>query len=146
MKDGLLLATADIDQEAKGIASTGARVGEDVGVSSIEGIVELKIGKVTILKVPGIKRGGSRMVDIEQLKTKISDSKLVGAIGIEAVVTLRKLGISNVYLYGVTEAAIEAAKTGLCPVIACVDDEIPGLTRKLGEEDIDYEIIDMKKG
>lgn len=103
------------------------------------------MGKVTILKVPGIERGGSKTVAIEELKNKIGGRKLVGAIGIEAVVVLRKLRISHIYAYGVTEAAIEAARTGLCPVIVCVDDEIPGLARKLGEEDIDYEIVEVKK-
>jgi len=47
---------------------------------------------------------------------------------------------------GVTEAAIEAAKSGLSPVIVCVDDEIPALTKRLGDADIDYEMIDLKKG
>jgi predicted transcriptional regulator len=61
------------------------------------------------------------------------------------MVTLKNLSISHVYLYGVTEAVIEAVKSGLCPVIVCVDDEIPNLTRKLGEENIDYEIVDVKK-
>jgi len=145
MKDGVLFASTKVDRGAKGIATTAARAGEDVGVSSIEGIVQLKIGKVTILKVPGIERGGSKIVAIEEVKNKISDQKLVGAIGIEAMVALKKLSISNTYVYGVTEAAIEAVKTGLCPVIVCVDDEIPSLTRKLGEEDIDYEIVDVKK-
>ena len=92
-----------------------------------------------------IQKGGSKIVAIEEVKNKISDQKLVGAIGIEAMVALKKLSISNTYVYGVTEAAIEAVKTGLCPVIVCVDDEIPSLTRKLGEEDIDYEIVDVKK-
>jgi len=146
MKDGMLLATADVDRGAKGKATTAARAGEDVGVSSIEGIVPLKIGKVTILKVPGIQRGGSKTVAIKELKNKISDRKLVGTIGIEAMVALKKLSISHIYVYGVTEAAIEAARTGLCPVIVCVDDEIPGLTRRLGEADIDYELVDMKQG
>jgi putative transcriptional regulator len=146
MKGGMLFATANVHRGARGITTTAARAGEDVGVSSIEGIVQLKIGKVTILKVPGIERGGSKTIAIKELKKKISDRKLVGAIGIEAMVTLRKLSISNIYVYGVTEAAIEAAKTGLCPTIVCVDNEIPGLTRKLGEENIDYEIVDMKKG
>lgn len=146
MKDGLLFATADVDRGAKGIATAAARAGEDVGVSNIEGIVQLKIGRVTILKVSGIQRGGSRMLDLGQLKDEVSDRKLVGAIGIEAVVALRKLSINNIYTYGVTEAAIEAAKSGLWPLIVCVDDEIPGLTRRLGEADIDYELVDAKKG
>lgn len=146
MKDGLLFATVDIDKGARGIASAAARAGEDVSVSSIEGIVQLTIGRVTILKVPGIQKGGSGMVDLERVKNEVSDRKLVGAIGIEAMVALRKLGIKHFYVYGVTDAAIEAAKTGLCPVIVCVDDEIPSLTRRLEEADIDYELVDMKKG
>jgi len=145
MKDGMLFATANVEIGAKGIATTAARAGEDVGVSGIEGIVPLKIGKATILKVPGIQRGGSKTVAFEELKKHISDQRLVGAIGIEAMVTLKNLGSSHVYVYGVTEAVIEAVKSGLCPVIVCVDEEIPNLTRKLGEENIDYEIVDVKK-
>jgi putative transcriptional regulator len=145
MKDGMLFAAANRETGARGTATTAARAGEDVGVSSIEGIIPLKIGKVTVLKVPGIERGGSKTVAIEPLKKQISKQELVGAIGIEAVVALRKLGISNIYVYGVTEAAIEAVRTGLCPVIVCVDYEIPALTRKLGEENIDYETIDLRK-
>jgi len=145
MKDGLLFATGNVDKGAKGITSTAARAGEDVGVSNIKGIVELKIGKVTILKVPSIQRGGSTMVDMEQLKNEISDKQLVGAIGIEAMATLRKLSIKHVYAYGATEAAIEAAKSGLWPLIVCVEDEIPSLTRRLGGENIEYELVDIRK-
>ena len=141
----MLFATADIDREARGVSTTSARAGEDVGVSGIEGIVQLKIGRVTILKVPGIQRGGSKAVATGELKNRISGRKLVGAIGIETIVALRKLGISSVYMYGVTDVAIEAAKTGLSPVIVCVDEEIPGLTRRLGEAGIDYELVDMRK-
>ncbi len=146
MKDGILLATADIDKGARGIAAANARAGEDVGVSGIEGIVQLKVGRVTILKVPGIQRGGFRMVDLKRIEKEVSDRKLVGAIGIEAMVALRKLGSKHFYAYGVSDAAIEAAKTGLYPVIVCVEEEIPGLTQKLSEADIDYELVDMKKG
>ena len=146
MKDGLLFATADVDKGARGITVAAARAGEDVSVSSIEGVVQMAIGRVTILKVPGIQKGGSAMVALERVRKEVSDRKLVGAIGIEAMVALGKLGIKNVYVYGVTEAAIEAARSGLSPVIACVDDEIPGLTKRLGEADLDYELIDLKKG
>ena len=146
MKDGLLFAAADINKGARGIASANARAGEDVGVSSIEGIVQMKVGRVIILKIPGVQRGGFRVVDLERVKNEVSDRKLVGAIGIEAMVALSKLGGKHFYAYGVAEAAIEAAKTGLSPAIACVDDEVPGLTQRLGEVDIDCEIVDVKKG
>lgn len=145
MKEGLLYATDKVGGRAKGIACCDAAAGEDVGVSNIEGIVGLEIGRVTILKMPGIQRGGSKMVDVERLKARIERERLVGAIGIEAIVVLRKLGIKPVYAYGVTEAAIEAAKSGLSPVILCVDEETSGLIGKLGIENIDYELIDLRE-
>jgi putative transcriptional regulator len=145
MKDGLLLATEDTDLGSTGIVVSDARKGEDVGVSDIEGIVKLKLGKVTILRIPGIQKGGSRTVDTEQLKSNISDAKPVGAIGIEAIVALRNLDIKPVYAYGATEAAIEAAKSGLFPVIVCVDDETPGLIARLEAQSIDYELRDMRR-
>jgi len=43
-------------------------------------------------------------------------------------------------------AAIEAANSGLCPLIVCVDDETSGLIRRLEEENIEYELIDLRKG
>ena len=144
MKDGILLATTNVETGARGVTTSIARAGEDVGVSNIEGIIPMKVGKVTILKIPGIQRGGSRTVSFDEVKKQIDGQILVGAIGIEAVVILKKLSGLHVYVYGVTEAAIEAVKSGLYPVIVCVDDEIPSLTRKLGEENIDYEIVDVK--
>ena len=146
MKEGLLFATEKVGEGANGIACSDARAGEDIGVSNIDGIVRLEIGKVTILKVPGVERGGSRMVDIDRLKSAIDGRRLIGGIGIEALVALRRLDTKFVYAYGVTEAAIEAANSGLCPLIVCVEDETSGLIRRLEEENIDYELIDLGKG
>ena len=146
MKEGLLFATEKVGEGAKGIVCSDARAGEDVGVSNIDGIVSLEIGKVTILEVPSVQRGGSRMVYIDRLKGEIGGRRLVGAIGIEALTALRKLDSKLVYAYGVTEVAIEAANSGLRPLIVCVDDETSGLIRRLEEENIDYELIDLRKG
>jgi len=145
MREGLLFASDKVGKGAKGIAFSDATAGEDVGVYNIQGIVNLKVGEVTILKVPSIQRGGSKMVDVDRLKARIESRRLVGAVGIEAIVALRKLGIEPVYNYGVTEAVIEAAKSGLSPLIVSVDDEISGLIRRLGEEGIGCEIIDIRK-
>jgi predicted transcriptional regulator len=85
------------------------------------------------------------MVAFDRLKARIKSERLVCGIGIEAVVALRKLGVEPAYAYGVTEAAIEAAKSGLSPVILCVDEETPRLISKLGIENIDYELTDLRK-
>jgi len=145
MKDGLLYATNNINSGAKGTATSDAKAGEDVGVSNIEGIVNMEIGKVTILQMPGIQGGGSRMVNSDHLKNAIVNKELVGGIGIEALVTLKKHTSQPVYAYGVTEAAIEAARSGLSPLILSVDSEISDLIRRLDEQSIDYNIIEVKK-
>ena len=145
MKEGLLFATGKIGKGATGITTSDARDGEDVGISHIEGIVSLEVGKVTILKVPSIQSGGSQVVDINRLKGEIAGKKLVGGIDIEALIALNKTTNQPIYAYGVAEAAIEAAKSGLSPVIVCANDYISDLIRRLDEESVGYEITDLRK-
>lgn len=143
MKSGLLYATDRLEGGAKGIAATSAKQGEDVGVSNIEGLVELTRGKVTILEVPGVQKGGSRQADLKQFKAQLAKNQQVGAIGIEALVALRRAGIEPRYLFGVAEAAIEEANCGLSFLIACTTDAISGLIKKLQENNVDYQIISL---
>ncbi len=145
MKDGLLFATESAEKGAKGVATSDAGKGKDVGISEIEGIVELEKGEITILRVPGIQKGGSNSVDLTRLRKELKRKGLVGAIGIEALVTLQQIDSKPQYLYGVTEAAINAAHSGLSFLIVCVDDETPNLLTKLGEENLDYELLDLRK-
>lgn len=86
------------------------------------------------------------MADIDRLRSEIGGRSVVGAIGIEALVALKQLDTRCSYGYGVKEAAIEAANSGPCPLIVCVDDETSGLIGRLEEENIDYELIDLRKG
>jgi len=143
MRNGLLFATSQLDGGATGIALSSVSQGEDVDISNIEGLVELTRGKATILQVPSIQKGGSRKVDSKRLQAQINDNQQVGAIGIEALIALRRAGIEPRYLYGVTEAAIEAAYCGLSFVIVCSDDAVPGLIKRLQEEGLTYELIDL---
>ncbi len=145
MKDGLLFATTQTSSGARGIAVSSVRRGEDLDVASIEGLVELTRGRVTILQVPSIQKGGSRQVDLKLLKTQAADNQQLGAIGIEALVSLRRIGIEPHYLYGVTEAALEAAQCGLSFTVVCTDDAIPGLIKRLQQEEgLNYELIDLR--
>ncbi len=146
MKDGLLFATNTIGEGARGIVVSDAKEGKDVGVSEIEGIVEMDIRKITILKVPDIQGGGANSVDLNRLKKGISDKGLVGAIGIEALVALRQTGIEPDCFYGVKEAIVEAAYTGLSPAVVCVDSQTSDLLQRLEEENMNYELVDLRKG
>jgi putative transcriptional regulator len=144
MKEGILFAT-ERTNGAHGIVFSGAKAGEDVGISGIEGIVRLETGKVTILKVPGIEKGGSRTVDTEKLKSETHNQRPVGAIGIEAIVALKRTHKWFIYKYGVTEAAIEAAYSGLSFLVVCVDSMTSDLIKRLDESGVSYELIDMRK-
>ena len=144
MRDGLLYATDSPGAGASGVAFSSARKGEDVGISGIDGIVEMGVGTVTVLKVPGVRRGGSGQADIERLKEAAQGRGAVGAVGIEALVALRKAGVEPAFFYGVREAVVEAAYSGLSPVVACVDDDTSGLLLRLEERHIDYELLDVR--
>ena len=143
MKDGLLFATNQIDGGARGIAASSVRQGEDVDIANIEGLVELTRGTVTILQVPNIQKGGAKKVDSKRLRTQINDSQQVGVIGIEALIALRRADIEPRYLYGVTEAAVEAVRCGLSFIVVCTDDAIAGLIKRLQEENLNYELINL---
>lgn len=144
MENGLLIATSKLETGARGIVVSDVKATEDVGIRDIEGIVGLTAGKVTILKVPNIQRGGSRMVDYQRLKDLLEERKIVGAIGIEALVALEKVKASFIRFFGVKEAVVESAQHGMFPLVACVEDEISSLIRRLEEENLVYELIDIE--
>jgi len=144
MKDGLLFATDRLSEDATGIAVFNASKDEDAGITNIEGIVALQIGRVTILRVPGIQNGGSRKVDLNRLQRETKGRLFISAIGIESYVALRKADTSF-YMYGSTEATIEAAKSGLNPFIVCVENETAALMKRLAEEKISYELLDIAR-
>lgn len=147
MKDGLLFASPIMkDKGAKGVAISGAKKGEDVGISNVERVIKLKIGKITIGLVPNVQEGGSRNTDLVKLKGEIDRAKLVGAIGIESLVALKQIGIEPDYTYGVREAAIEAAHSGLPFLVICVEGGVPVLVQRLEEESLDYKIVTLRKG
>ena len=68
---------------------------------------------------------------------------LTGAIGIEALVTLKKAGIEPRYFYGVTQAATEASYSGIPFIIVCTNDAVPDLIKNLKQENVAYDLIDI---
>jgi len=144
MREGQLLATDDLSVGAKGIAVSDAVEGDDVGITNIQGIVNLEIGEVIIVEVPGIQKGGSKNVDLDQLQSASRGRKPIASVGIEALTALKRIGIQPDYVYGATEAVIEAANSGLSPLIVCVGEEIPMLIKKLEEAGIKHRLLDLR--
>ncbi|MAG14705.1 MAG: Crp/Fnr family transcriptional regulator [Dehalococcoidales bacterium] len=142
MKDGLLFATDNPNEGARGIAFSDARKSEDIGVASIEGIVTLSKGKVTILSVPTVDKGGTKQVNLRRLNTELGRHQQIGAIGIEALIALQKSGTKPRYIYGVVDASIEAAKCGLSFLIVCTSDATHSVLSRLKDDGLDCEFLD----
>jgi len=70
MKEGVLYAVPSNhpDAEAHGIAAQYAVVGEDVGLSDLQGKVKTRQGKVVMVRLPSIREGGSRAVDLAKVR------------------------------------------------------------------------------
>ena len=146
MKDGLLFASEVIrSRGAKGIAVTEAKKGQDVGIRNIEGVIKLEPAEVIIGKVPNVQDGGARSTDLSRLEKEAKKARLVGVMGTEALIALRQIGVKPDYVHGVREAAIEAAYCGLRSLVVCSEDKVPILVQRLEEENLVYEIINLRK-
>jgi len=144
MNEGLLYATKDSNASAYGVAMSAASTGDIVGISDIHGIISLDCGEVTILEVPDIRHGGSSQVDLERMKREVKGHNPVACCGIEALVHLNKIGLNPDYRYGVQEALIESAQSGLSPVVVCITGEVPLLVRNLQEAEVRYTLVDLR--
>jgi len=143
MRKGLLYANKKQGIDASGITISDAKAGEDVGVSDLKGLISLEEGKITVCKVPRVQAGGSRKVDVDLLKGIISGDRMIGALGIEALVALRKTGWEPDVVFGAKESAVEAAYHGIDSVIVSVDEQVPSLLERLESEGLKYELTDL---
>jgi len=143
MRSGLLYANKKEGIDATGVAISDAFASEDVGVSDLKGLISLDAGKIVLCKVPRIQAGGSRKVNMQLLKERISGKMMVGALGIEAIVALRKSGREPDIIFGAGEASVEAAYHGIDSVIVSVDEQIPRILKRLESEELKYELIDL---
>lgn len=143
MREGLLYASRKEGIEATGITISDALAGEDVGVSDLKGLISLEEGKIVVCKVPRIQAGGARKVNKDLLASIISSSKMVGALGVEALVALRKAGREPDVIFGARESAVEAAYHGISSVVVSVDEQIPNFLNRLESERLKYELVDL---
>lgn len=143
MEKGLLYAGRD--GEVTGITISGAQEGEEVGVTDLKGMITFPPVNITICKVPRVERGGSRSVDYEMLKKHAADKPYIAALGVEALISLRKINVQPNILFGAKESVVEAAFHGLSSLVVSVDEEVPSLLNRLESEGLSYEVVDLRK-
>ena len=144
MEKGLLYAGSG-SGDVTGVTISDAKKGEDVGVTDLKGIIGLPEVSITICKVPRIERGGSRSTDLKALKKHSKDKPYIAAIGVEALISLKKIDVRPDILFGARESVVEAAFHGLSSLFDSVEEEVPSLLNRLEAQGLRYEVVDLGK-
>ncbi len=142
LEDGLLYAEPGGEGPATGIATTDADAGTDVGVTSFEGIMELEPGSVTVLQVPSVRAGGSRVIDDGTVVEHCADADRVLATGVEAVVACRQADVEPATTFAVGDVAADAANHGLEVTVVATTDAVGRVTDVLRDADVSYEVLE----
>jgi putative transcriptional regulator len=117
MKEGVMY-TVPTDSpltQATGIALTDAEADEDLGLKDLHGKVQVKHGKILIVKLPSIRRGGSHATDMAKVKAYFYEFKpdRIGVMGAVGRAVLCKLGQEPDIEFGIGRSAAIAASRGL---------------------------------
>lgn len=142
----------DPNVESIGIATNNAQPGEDIGLKDLKGKIKLKQGKILIIKLPSIRKGGSRTTDIAKIKTLIDDFKpdRIGVMGAVGRAVANKLGVKANIEFGISHASVIAASRGLNVLVLVVGRMVNKIIQEIDTQnihytnDITYEIKDAK--
>ena len=117
MKNGIIRAVSRNCKDAKafGVAVTESSKGEEVALHNLRGRVGLRRGRVLVVTIPSINRGGSKKVDLEKVRRIHTgfNPQRVGVIGTVARVVANKLDLKVDLEFGVSTSAAMAALRGL---------------------------------
>jgi putative transcriptional regulator len=140
--------------EAVGIATTDANAGQDIGLKDLNGKVKLKQGKILIVKLPSIRKGGSRAVDVAKVKALYDEFKpdRIGVMGAVGRAVLNELGLKAEIEFGISHAVAIAASRGLNVFVLVVGRMVNRMIQEIDSQnlrfagDIVYEVKDSQKG
>lgn len=143
MSKGLLYVSTGGITNASGTTISDAKQGEDVGVTDLQGLIDLENASITVCKVPRVERGGSKNVDIERLRSLANSKSYIAIVGVESLVALRKIEREPDVMFGAKESVIEAAYHGLSSLLLAIDEEVPSILSRLETENLEYELVDL---
>lgn len=112
MRNGRVMAHRR-KEDSIGIAINSAKKGEDVGVTSMKGIIRIDRGKIKICVLPSIADGGSRKVNIDRLRETIKDCEMYVVYGSTAIATCNKIGINNFIEFASSYVCVDCALKGI---------------------------------
>ncbi|MDR2708278.1 MAG: winged helix-turn-helix transcriptional regulator [Nitrososphaerota archaeon] len=142
----------DTNVESTGIATNDANSGEDIGLKDLKGKIKLKQGKILIIKLPSIRKGGSRTADIPKIKQLIEEFKpdRIGVMGAVGRAIINKLELKPDIEFGISHSAVIAASRGLNVLVFIVGRMVNKMIQEIDTQnmrsanDIAYEVKDAK--
>ncbi len=147
MKKGHLYASKTVNAESTAKVIEGGKKGEDIAVGDINGIIDLKKGKVTILKIPPKVKGGSKNVQYNMIENiiKKNDNAVIASMGTVAYVVSDKLDIKPDIRFSVPNAVVNACNRG-CDVVCLITGKMTEkIVKVLDKNKISYTVLDTTK-
>lgn len=125
MEDGLLVAYPDRDASSTGTAATSASAGEIVAVSDLDGILDIRPGRIHLVRVPADPAaqdlGASALAEFLD-RRGITYGRVAG-LGTEAKLLARTLD-APLLEFAPVDAAFEAAQLGLDVLLLSTTDQL----------------------
>ena len=114
--------------------------GDDIAVLNLKGDIKTNFGHIYIFQIPSIGDGGSRNVDLVNIK-KLLDEKSpdrLGLMGTSAKVVARKIGMDSHYDVDVIQSSISAALRSLDVAILTTGKMADRAIKKINENNLCY--------
>ena len=135
LREGVMY-TADVNNsETKGTVLANANPGEDVGIKELHGKLQMKRGRILIIKLPSIRKGGSRSADLKNVKAFYDEFKpdRIGVMGAVGRAVLTKLNLKADIEFGISRSAAIAASRGLNVFVLVVGRMVNRMIQEIDE-------------
>jgi putative transcriptional regulator len=115
MKEGVMYTMSIDAATTRGIALADAQPGEDLALKNLHGKLKVKQGKILIVKLPSIRKGGSKAADLAKINAFYDEFKpdRIGVMGAVGRAVLNKLDLKADIEFGISRSAAIAASRGL---------------------------------
>jgi putative transcriptional regulator len=123
-----------------------------LGLKVLRGKLSVKEGKILIIKLPGIRKGGSRSVDLQKVKAFHDEFKpdRIGVMGAVGRAVLNKLGLKADIEFGISRSTAIAASRGLNVLVLVVGRMVNRMIEEIDTKnmknitEVTYEVKDGK--
>ncbi|MBI4415553.1 MAG: hypothetical protein HY557_01045 [Euryarchaeota archaeon] len=149
MEKGVLVARKKASPSTGVVASTAAR-GEPVLARGLEGIVELRPGKISIARFPSVRSAGPKLnVESGRKLLRRIRPDAVAALDLPARAFAANLRLDRLIEFAVVPSCIEAAQRGLNVLLLCPGDRVAEVVAAIEtmnertEDKIPYETLNL---